>query len=332
MKTIIKNIVVAFCFLSICQSCEKVLNYSGDDTSQKISINALANTDTVFTISLYKTMFFADATFIDPAIIDRIKGIVPGDDSQVITDNAEVKITVNSSDEYPLVFNKQNGRYESSYTPVQGDNIKIEADVPNLKHASATIQVPTSVAYDIVNYRQQYDKHFFIDKDGYSDLLCADTTMTITLRIHDPNGKNYYRLKVRSIAKKESAIGDADYYYNTTDRFVSSDIIFKDERLIKSYATIPAYFSDVFDDSVFDGKDYDFTVDSRMRQGDNPYISIQLQTISKELYNYIKSIELYRITDRDSYTEAIMIYSNIIDGYGIFGGLSGEHKVINFTK
>lgn len=39
---------------------------------------------------------------------------------------------------------------------------------------------------------------------------------------------------------------------------------------------------------------------------------------------------LYRITDRDAYSEAVQIYSNVTDGYGIVGALATEKHIIGF--
>ncbi|MFA7136482.1 MAG: DUF4249 family protein, partial [Bacteroidales bacterium] len=105
-----------------------------------------------------------------------------------------------------------------------------------------------------------------------------------------------------------------------------ADIIFKDEQLNKGYRGWPAYFSNIFSDHLFNGKDYEFIVESRLRKGDEGtnYIVVELQSITKELYYYLKSIMLYRITEQDAYTEPISIYSNIEDGWGILGAVSSD--------
>lgn len=115
------------------------------------------------------------------------------------------------------------------------------------------------------------------------------------------------------------------------DIFSSADIIFKDEQLTKENRGWPAYFSNVFSDQLFNGREYEFTVESRLRKGTagSNYVVVELQSITGDLYSYLKSVMLYRITPQDSYTEPIMIYSNIEGGWGIFGGVSTDRHIIS---
>jgi hypothetical protein len=57
---------------------------------------------------------------------------------------------------------------------------------------------------------------------------------------------------------------------------------------------------------------------------------VELQSITKELYFYLKSLMVYSITPQDEYTEAIQIYSNVTDGWGIVGAVNTDRHVITF--
>jgi len=57
---------------------------------------------------------------------------------------------------------------------------------------------------------------------------------------------------------------------------------------------------------------------------------VELQSITKELYFYLKSLMVYSITPQDEYTEAIQIYSNVTDGWGIVEAVNTDRHVITF--
>jgi len=179
-----------------------------------------------------------------------------------------------------------------------------------------------------VRHNSFYSKidHYDIPNDD-PDWSGTDTIMSITARLRDPAGeKNYYRLNVRSLG----ALSDSIYYVN--DLFTSYDIVFEDKNLSVSYNGWAAYFSNVFDDSIFDGTTYDFTIETRQRTSNyfRPYVVVNLQQISEDYYKYLKTLELYNCSANDIYAEPIRIHSNIKNGTGIFGSLTGTRYTLFF--
>ena len=201
---------------------------------------------------------------------------------------------------------------------------------PDLEPVQSVTVVPEKGNLEILSTEVLYSENYTAF-DDWMDIAALDTIMRITAKITDPPGElNYYRLKVRSIGYYLDTSNGEDGYF-MSDVFSSADVIFKDERLVKRYWGWPAGFSNVFDDHLFDGKEYTFTIESRMRWGSDPHVTVELQAITRELYNYLKSVMLYRITDQDSYTESIQIYSNVNGGYGILGALNGEKHILYFN-
>ena len=72
------------------------------------------------------------------------------------------------------------------------------------------------------------------------------------------------------------------------------------------------------------------TIESRLRQGTSRRIEVELQSLTRDFYYYVKSCELYRITEQDDYSEPIQIHSNVTDGWGIFGGTASDGFVLHF--
>jgi len=135
--------------------------------------------------------------------------------------------------------------------------------------------------------------------------------------------------------------------------------LFVDARLNKNFGGWPAYFSNVFDNTLMQGNDFTFSLDSpkpvplftsyRFRFVENPdgsytvvtmlkedseiiapRVMVELQAISPDYYRYLKSVELYRITESDAFSEPIQIYSNVKNGWGIFGSLSSQRLFIPY--
>ena len=130
------------------------------------------------------------------------------------------------------------------------------------------------------------------------------------------------------------------------DIFFSEDELFLDSRLNTNFGGWPAFFSNVFDDELLKGGEYTFVVDSpkpvvqetqyEMHElfpnGEwiEPQVMVELQAISPEYYRYLKSVELYRVSESDAFTEPVQIYSNVQNGWGIFGSLSSQRIFIQY--
>ncbi len=197
--------------------------------------------------------------------------------------------------------------------------------------ASAT--VPQPVRIEVTGYEKRYSQRptFTATTDQLYDAYGAnDTVMTIRLRIHDVAGEhNFYRLKVRGVGESVDDSGVIQKYF-LNDVFLSEDAIFIDNSLGKSYGGWPERFSYVFDDRLFDGQAYDFEVESRQRLGRNPRVVVELQSLTSDLYYYMKSVMQYRVADRDIYTEPVQIVSNVGNGYGIVGALSFDRHILYY--
>lgn len=322
-------ILVAFVLAT---SCEKIIDFHHSDVViDGITINALAVADTVFTASVSKAYPFYKVGAISGEGFWIYEGLLQGEYEQFFKDSAIVKdalvkLQVNGTQQYNMKYDPVSYSYKSTYIPKEGDQLKVHVEYGIFPIANAEVQVPQSQKIEVVQWEKVYSKNNYRTDDGdLYDYTGQDTVARVTLRISDSaEESNFYRLKVRGYAHSLYSDGSIAYMHN--DIFTSADIIFKDEQLNKGYRGWPAYFSNIFSDHLFNGKDYEFIVESRLRKGDEGtnYIVVELQSITNELYYYLKSTMLYRITEQDAYTEPISIYSNIEDGWGILGAVSSD--------
>lgn len=150
----------------------------------------------------------------------------------------------------------------------------------------------------------------------------------IRLRLKGIDASKYYRLVVRSTTEKEE---NGQIVWDTNEYFHSADPIFKDVRLMKPRHGWCKNFSNVFGGEAANVEEYECVVTTRLRRGDvgKRIVEVELQTISEDLYHYLKSVMLYEVYAQmslDERTESVQIYSNIDGGYGIAGGLVRSPK------
>lgn len=329
-------------------SCEKVIDFKEDDISrfEGITLNALISRDTVLMAAVSKAFSFTEVPPLDyDSFYDYDKIIESPQNPHsfyfhtAVLPEAEVKATVNGTREVVLKYDPSSYRYLSDYRPSTGDRIAFRADAEGLRSVSAETVIPEPGKIEILDYEKYLNK-YTVPLEGIDEVYYVertDTIIRITLRITDPEKeKNYYRLKVKSVSTDHSNpishLGLPGHnYYQTSDTFTSSDVIFRDSRLEKPYGSWPAYFSNVFSDQLFNGKEYTFTVENKLPHGDGrepTYVIIELQSLTRDLYDYLTSVMQYRITEVDDYSEAMRIHSNVENGFGIVGGLGTEKHII----
>lgn len=334
METL-KYILISLLFLAL-SSCEKNIDFNhGDTLIEGVTINALAVGDTVFIASISKAYPFYRMKAMEGDLFWIYEGMQMEQyddffrDSALIRD-AYVQLVVNDTQRYKMNYDADTYTYKSTYIPKGGDNVMISVEAFDFPIAKSKIQIPYPQSIEVVSCEKIYSPNNGMVAEGNMyDYMGKDTIARITLKIVDPgNVQNYYRLKVRGYAL--SYYSDSSIAYMHNDIYTSADVIFKDEQLLKGYRGWPAYFSNVFSDQLFNGRDYEFVIESRLRMGElgTNYAVVELQSITKELYYYLKSTMLYRITNQDAYTEPINIYSNVDNGWGIFGGVNSYRHII----
>ena len=246
--------------------------------------------------------------------------------------DADVELTVNGKTVYPMRYDTLMLCFQSDYTPVIGDRLEVRINYSEGKQTMARTEIPRSQKLEIVEVETELsEKEEFIREPelGYNKGY-----VKMKLRLHDPaNEKNYYRLVVRGIRKNT---GNKQMYCEVCDAFQSSAPIFRDERLTTGWDIWPAYFSNVFDDTLINGESYEFEVKAYALgvTYDNLWSTyeVSLQSITEDYYRYLKSLQLYKIsTLNTTFSEGVYIHSNNEGGWGLLGGISGEvHRVEPF--
>lgn len=248
----------------------------------------------------------------------------------VLTD-AKVELTVNGETSYPMIYDTLMLCYQSNYTPAIGDHLEVRINNAG-EQTVANTEVPHSQKLEILETKTDILEKIEFLREPWPFIGYNRGYVNMKLRLHDPAGeKNYYRLVVRgSIQYVESA--------KVWDTYLSTDPIFRDERLTSTWGAWNACFSNVFDDSLIDGESYEFNIQTYILTDSDFYIypwptyEVSLQSITEDYYRYLKSMQLYRISREDTYSEGVYIHSNNEGGWGLLGGISGEVHIVEPFK
>ena len=320
--------------LAVLPGCEKELELSGRHENG-IAVYAIAIPGRQFSMRVSHSFTVNDNPPMGfslgyDALIDTIFR------TEAAITNAQVEVTVNGTDKYAMTYNPERPYdYRCDYVPQEGDDIAVKVSAEGYKDVNATTRIAAASKVEIVKtqtmYKDNGDDGSVISGNPL-ERFGVDSVMSITLKINDPPAEhNFYRLRVLGVATKEEVYGaDTFPFYLLSDVYTSDDIIFSDNMLTKPYAEWEAGFSNVFDDHLFNGKEYTFIVESRKRYGDNPHVVVELQSISPDLYYFLKSYQVFRISTDDVFTTPIGLYSNIREGWGIFGALSYDRHIIYY--
>lgn len=360
----VRNILMGIVAMLSLSACETIIDIETDDFTNRITINAFLTPDT--TVTAYITEAAGLKTFSTIALqsdyysyekVESPRDVMYMDTtiSKSVLTEANVKLKVNGGNEYQMTYNPQYLTYDSEYVPKEGDEVEIIAEsmsIPStngfrvkLDRASAKAVLPDKPKIEVVSKDVIYKEleYYTVEQDktvgaGTNEFMAIDfwgedSVMQIKLRITDPgNEKNYYRLAVRSVGASHKYSKNGDFEYVCVDLFKSSDQLFHDSSLDKSFGYTPAYFSNVFDDRLINGKTYEFTVESRKRKDSEitPFVIVELQQISHDMYQYMKDIEKFRISDFDLYENPLQITSNVNDGWGVFGAMNYDTHIVSF--
>lgn len=346
MRNFIITLLFCASLLQVLSGCETNVDFPKGNRSV-VCISAIATPDSDFTVvvSLAQTgdsSINESAKFREYYLYEGLK-LSPQSSlhfgrtdslffKQLLMKHAQVSITVNGAENYVLHFDGKLG-YVGSYVPRSGDVVHIDVHQQGFPSASATLTVPATPQLQLISHYETYHKPDF--DDTYAGRrLCDDTAMVLNFKITDPAGeKNYYRLNVLT------RVG-SDYL----SLFSSADPVFKDSQIAGSWGNWPAGFSTAFSDDLMQGKgeyQLSITVQKMLFRGriavDDPgsyywpRVIVQLQSISPELYRYVKSYEIYRSSFADKMRNPVQIFSNVDGGLGIAGGLTPSPKItVNF--
>lgn len=312
-------------------ACETIIEFDGDETIPLLVVNSFCTPDSVITVNVSKSKFFLEENY-----------------SFEFVNNADVYLWINGEQKEKL-SHAGNGNYISTYKPTTGDLIKITAKSAEFSEVEGLVEIPQTVnILSIDTTSKKLDStpiynYIFDEYGGYKEDTIGIThniQLNFDVKFEDPPGQNFYRLVVKQRKFfEDGSYTDSPFYFD------SDDIVFGtvDEGSILNERNYSYYFE--FSDELFDTKNYKlkfycnfwlheyFEIDNQPKidkpggeTAENTILLIDLQSISKSYYMYIKTL-VANSSVSEFFSEPVQIHSNITGGIGVIGGYT--HSVYN---
>lgn len=304
-----KNILyILSLLLIVLSSCEKELEIKTSEDENKIVINSIVNPDSLFRAEITKTF-----SPYEKIIVQELE-------------NAQVAVYENDAFIENLSYHKSPddslGRFTGTFRPEIGSRYRIEVNEPNLGKARAEANIPARV-----NISQEKAVKIKWGEDNLTSIR-----FNFSFVLEDPVDEDHYFMTIEfpvfhvDTITRDTSFFEFQYCEIETGSlplhqlYVCNGLIFNDKsfngtnHIISGSATTYVHaFSENTHDVDWDDRDKTFYVDfSKMY--------IRFHHINYELYQFYSSHAKKLASENDLYSEPIPVYSNIENGYGIFGG------------
>lgn len=337
MKAKLYTLLYCVATLLTMTACEQELEFTGAKAGNvsNLVINAIAVADAPLTVFVTHT-YDRNANIYQFETEVPLNGYTNYQQKGALIFDAEVEAIVNGNQHFKLELAPDSMGYICDYNPQEHDHVEINISYSGVYNtdgkttsASAETTIPSKPKLEVLSYEK-------LDKGMYMRMNCQLT---------DPGGDQYYLLRVRGEKKAIERVtfydddGEVSYYEDYVYYQLLNQFYDKESRVI---------YGEAFDNSQFKGQTYIFTIDSTvpdsnytsyswwkgelLMEGEEvpPRFIVELEAISPELYKYFKSLERYHNTPNDEFSEPVQIYSNVHNGWGIFGSLSYQRIFIPY--
>ncbi len=283
-------IAIAPCLLLL-SSCQTVVDIDVPLEDRKIVVNALNNTDSLWRVDLSLSRHILD---------DVHWNVVPNAEVSVVDPASNLVID-------QLQLTGPESRYTGSKSPEAGKDYLLRVSVPGYEMVEARERFPTAVPIESVS----------IDSSG---LNSDDRRIRMALTFSDPpSEENYYEVVL---------IWETFY-------IMHGDTI-RSENLISIEADDPAlkgnggFGNILFRDNFFNGKNYTLALSTfAYSQHYGSSYRIVFKNVSKSYYEYKSTLDLQRSVSGDPFAQPVLVFNNIQNGFGIFGGYNQSVWVLS---
>jgi hypothetical protein len=336
-------IIVSFVF----NACMKEVDFDEGVLDSKLVVNGFVCADSIIKIQV--------------AISKPIPGV---EKSLEWIDNATIKLFVDGEfteelQNFEIKYEEGNGyndyyyyssreRPTSEYRSVQttartGKTYKIEIEHDDYDMAWAETTIPEAVTIDTLRSDTKE-----VNEYGYTE-----TRRFFHVKFTDPESiQNYYRLTYSlSTGHRQGDWSDktGEFEINDSVKIVHVDTetdiyIDTDDPLLSGEEDADDFLFmgvgndyNLFTDDLINGQTYDLSFnnyyynnnsDDELEEGEFTKNTVQLFTLSKEAFLYIKSSYEHWWYDEEFLTEPVQVYTNINNGIGIFAGYSVDEYSI----
>ena len=301
--------------LIILSSCKKELPFPDIKEDPLLVINSLFSPDSLLQVHVSESCHITDTSCEFNFISD-----------------AQVQIKDEAENILAILTHQGNGIYSPDNLSLNHQyTYKLEVTHPGKKSITTQNQIP-----------KEFSCNFLGKKETTYE---GNVAWTFEVEINDnPEEKNYYILEgfieildgehMTNYEEEQNGYLIPHTAHYTND--INTDNKTLTAGLDLSFILYP--LRNVFlPDDNFNGQVYKTKfgirdIDVYEQHLENSRAHIFVKSVSKEMYEYYKSIEKYRLFQNNIFSEPEIIYSNINEGIGIFAGYTQKEFVIDLPK
>ncbi len=323
MKNIKSYILIAAMGL-VFASCEKTIEFNGDESDPYLVVNAVLYADSLPTVMVSQSTFFLNPNMSD----------YDGHDATVrLYVNGEFYESLSYSDSTSI--GSIRGFFRGTKTLHEGDSVRIEAEAPNFETVHAEAIIPhrpvitgTNAEMKAKTYLEEYGSANFVEDENGNlvyvnnpSILATDVysyTISFGVTFNDPAESNYYA-----------------FNHGFYSSIYSDDPVMK-ENISSMFSSIsnddsPLPQPTIFSDKLINGSAH--TLSFRI-EGINPnnseYFYDGAYHFDFDLMQIEKSMYLYKTTVDQSgfnlginlFIEPVQVYTNVSGGLGLVSGVA----------
>jgi hypothetical protein len=301
-----KNIIFIFAVGIILMACEKTISIKIPDEGRKLTINSFFAEDSNMVVKLTKSRYILDGKWeFDPV------------------ENADISLFENDVLLEKLSENNA-GTYLSNIIIKANKHYKIEVRSNGFPDSKAESHVPERT--DIITLTAEETT------DEYGGPIVS---FNLTFK-DDPETENYY------FVQGHKYYSDTYYDHDTGEKItnINKEILYLYSDDLNTYQDDWGLGEGVLmSDEFINGKEYKLNCKSYASyyyydesqgdqiepdKNDTTTYYIEFHSVSKEFYQYYKSLSKHKEATDEFFTEPVQVYNNIENGFGIFAGMSTD--------
>lgn len=272
-------------------SCEKSIKVNLPPFTSKLTINCLTELNTQFVVTVGNTMSISSVVGVNPISY------------------AKVSLYENGVLKEQLVYDSLSMSYYSSTIATSGNTYKLKVSANGFTDASAEVTAPGPTPITSINHIVEARKGIDGSMEDELTLQFQDPSMpndyylVSIIKAHDSTGYQFGGFCVfssdPSIETSANELVDANTCLDNTRMFMRDGLFNGKQKELKLYANsdnllqFPTFF-------------------------DTTYPVLSLVHVPEACFRYYKSLEVAKNTKDDPFSEPVNVYSNVVNGYGLF--------------
>jgi hypothetical protein len=312
-------------------SCEEIIDFKGADTEPKIVVYSIIHPDSIFKVqigvSYPVTEWDYEPSQLPNALVKVFK-------------NGELHETLHYvtpiGEDLPYYRNPFSTFISPSYKPVPGNVYSIEVSLSGYSTAISFAELPEKIniiSFDTISIKEVVDEYYEMHY------------LQTSIRFQDPPGKeNFYRVRV--IQQQGTYNWNKELPYVDTIPIIVSPFyegMFEPDPIMlpnqdnELFGSSESNRYGIFTDELIAGKEYELKIKMyhqhiSIEHKEFAHYTIDFQSISKEMYIHLRSLAAQKNTEWDIFSEPVIVYSNILNGLGLFGAFESNAFTIKIGE